>query len=258
MRWLGALTIACTLTTSLAHGAEGSTFTFDHDSSTLLAKGEKEGGAVYVPSDVTTPATLPLVVFLHGTNPTGALHLWMGGGNAPDLRDVVDGWKAPDRPTPFLLAAPSQTAAAKNGANLWPDFDLAAFVADVETALPSVVDVDPTRIVVVAHSGAGCSTAGGLAHVARAAKPLALAALDTCFDDVLGLALRDAARNGVGVAAYYQTSIWPRPVDLFVATVSDAPVFVRRLDPPGSTNPHDDLVPLALRQFLLEHLGPDS
>lgn len=255
MRWLTcALVVAVTLTASRAHGVEGSTFEFDHDSSTLLLKGETRGGAVYVPADIATPATLPLVVFLHGTNPTGALHLWMGGGNAPDLRTTVDGWKAPDRPVGFLLAAPSQTAAAKNGANLWPSFDLATFVADVQGALPSVVDVDPSRVVVLAHSGAGCNGAGGLAHVVRAGKPFAAAALDTCFDDVLGAALRDAASGGVTIAAYYQTHIWPRPIDLFTVTVADSPVSIHRLDPPGS-NPHDDLVPVAMQQFLLEVLG---
>lgn len=262
LRSVVALTVALTCAPRVAAAAAGSTLYFDHDSATLLEKGEQLGAAIYVPSDVDTPTALPLVVFLHGTNPTGALHLWLGGGPAPDLRDVVDGWTDPGRPAAFLLAAPSQTHGAGSGSTLWPTFDLASFVDHAEAALPTTVEVDRQRILVVGHSGAGCNGLGGLVSIATTAAsatttaPYALVALDTCLDDPFAMALRKASTRGVSVSVFFQRTIWPRDFDGFVKATSPA-VATFELAVAGS-NAHDDIVALALRRFLVESLGPRS
>lgn len=247
------LALAVTLESSVAVAASGSTLYFDHDSSSLLEKGEQLGAAVYVPADVDTPAALPLVVFLHGTNPTGALHLWMGGGPAPDLREIVDAWTGSDRPAPFLLAAPSQTRGARTGSTLWPTFDLSTFVDHAEAALPTTVEVDRERILVVGHSGAGCNGLGGLASIATTASPFALVALDTCLDDPFAAALRQSATSGVHVSVYFQRTIWLRDFDGFAKAVS--PTIKTTELTLGGPNAHDDIVALALHRFLVESLG---
>lgn len=247
------LALAVTFLSGAAAAASGSTLYFDHDTSSLLEKGEQLGGAVYVPADVDTPTALPLVVFLHGTNPTGALHLWMGGGPAPDLREIVDAWTGSSRPAPFLLAAPSQTRGAGTGSTLWPTFDLSSFVDHAEAALPTTVEVDRQRILVVGHSGAGCNGLGGLASIANTATPFALVALDTCLDDPLAAALRKSATDGVHVSVYFQRAIWPRDFDGFAKAVN--PTVTTTEVTVGGPNAHDDIVAVALRHFLVESLG---
>ncbi len=254
MRWISLLALVLSAA-STASAAEGTTFHFAHRDEQWLDKGDGLGGIVYVPGHADMPAALPVLVFLHGTNPGQHKHLWMGGGNVPDLREVVDGWTGPKTPVPFLLAAPSQVSNAQQGSTLWPAFDLAAFLADLEAALPISVDVDHQRIVVVGHSGAGCNGKGGLASVADGAVPVrALVALDTCLDEPLATALLRSQEHVDSVSVFFQTTAWKRDFDGFTKSLGGV-ARVRRLDV-VTANPHDDIVAPALRQIALDAFGP--
>ena len=79
-----AAAASCGLTTS----AEAETVYFQHEDARFLHRYQRNGGAAVVPEGVPAAQALPLVVFLHGTNPTSEPHLWMGGGSK-DLRPLA-------------------------------------------------------------------------------------------------------------------------------------------------------------------------
>jgi poly(3-hydroxybutyrate) depolymerase len=68
--------------------AHAKTLYFPHRDGQFLYRFQHNGGAAVVPDGVDAKQPLPLVVFLHGTNPTGEPHMWLGGGGK-DLRPLV-------------------------------------------------------------------------------------------------------------------------------------------------------------------------
>lgn len=68
--------------------AAAETIYFPHQDARFLYPFQRNGGAALVPDEATAEEPLPLVVVLHGTNPTPELHLWLGGG-ARDLRPLT-------------------------------------------------------------------------------------------------------------------------------------------------------------------------
>ncbi|RYE94968.1 MAG: hypothetical protein EOO75_00535, partial [Myxococcales bacterium] len=149
-------------------GAEASEERFAFEDERYLLPHQKEGGLVYVPSAVPAGASVPLVIFLHGNNPNGPLHRGLGSGAGLltssneieagyDLRPVVQ--EMIDRGTmaPVMVGGPSQTREASKGRDMWPTFDPFAFVDAAERSLGDRARVDRERVVVVGHSGAGCS-----------------------------------------------------------------------------------------------------
>jgi hypothetical protein len=118
---------------------------FEHEDERYLYPSQRHGGVALVPAG-TPGRRLPLLVFLHGSNPAQALHFWMGGGGR-DLRPVVGQLLASKRVKPFIFAGPSQTKAAAHGRNLWTHFDLDRFVGDVERGLDGRAIVDPDSVI---------------------------------------------------------------------------------------------------------------
>jgi hypothetical protein len=114
---------------------------FAHADQRYLEAEQRKGGAAFIPSKVPRRRAVPLVVFLHGTNPRGRLHPWLGG-SGDDLRLVAEALVQKGEVAPFVLAGPSQTRDAKAPAALWQDFDLKRFVRDVQSALRGRAEID--------------------------------------------------------------------------------------------------------------------
>lgn len=257
MRTLLAST-AVALAASSASAARAADVTFPFDDERLLQPEEREGGLAHVAPGAGSEA--PLVVWLHGVNEKGPLHRGLGSPGF-DLRAIVDELADASSIAPPIVAGPSQTRDAWTGSRLWSTFDLDAFVEEVEVATGT--KVDRGRVVLVGHSGAGCNPSGGLLSPMHEVKPLAILALDTCMDERFGKLLATAA-DVAPVHVVYQNAIWPREFDaferVFKATLAEQPgrqgTFAR-VDAPGA-NPHDEVVPVALRRMLPKLLPPPA
>jgi hypothetical protein len=240
--------------------AEAKTVYFPHQDARFLYQFQKKGGAALVPEGANADDALPLVVFLHGTNPIAEPHLWLGGGGR-DLRPLVEGLIQSGQVKPFVLAAPSQTKNAGLARKIWQGFDLNLFVDDVVRATSDRVTIDRTRVVLAGHSGAGCNPSGGLAAdfwSAGTTLPMALVSIDPCLDRKMGEAL---ARRPVEVPLllWWQPAIWVREPAKFTAALRrDKPEA--RVDrvlelPPMGRNPHEAILPVALESALRELFG---
>lgn len=236
------------------------TLYFPHRDGRFLYHYQKNGGAAVLPESTEASEPLPLVVFLHGTNPTSEPHLWLGGGGK-DLRPLVKRLISSGTVKPFVLAAPSQTKNAGLARTVWQDFDLNAFVEDVVRATDGKVTIDRSRVVLAGHSGAGCNPNGGLAAdfwSAGAPLPLALISIDPCLDRKMGGALARRPTE-VPLLLWWQPAIWIREPAKFTAALSrnkpeDRVDRVRELPPMGA-NPHEAILPVALESALRELFG---
>ncbi len=207
-------------------------FTFPYKDRLLLASGQTEGGAAFVPEN--DGGAMPLFVWLHGNNGDGVLHKDVNGKGAFDVRDLVPG--------EYVVAAPSQTnSEAASAPPLWQYFDLDSFVDATELAIGQ--PVDRSRIVLAGHSGAGCNPAGGLLAKLKYTYPTRILAIDTCLNAAYGARF---AALGVPVSAYYQTNQWVRDPAGFASAfvgkgaVADENTFMK-LDAD-----HSSIVPMAL------------
>lgn len=251
--------LALTLLISVNASASVDTVYFQHEDERYLYPSQHQGGAALV-SPGTRGRHLPLLVFLHGTNPARALHFWMGGGGR-DLRPVAAAMFASRQVKPFIFAGPSQTRAAEHGRNLWTHFDLDRFVGDVGRALDGRATVDPESVIVVGHSGAGCNLSGGLAadfwSRGRVA-PRSLVSIDPCLDADLGEAFARRP-SAVPLWVMWQSRAWPRQPGAFerALTAGAAPGRVdriERLNVAGPT-PHETILPLALERAVRDLLA---
>ena len=240
--------------------AQAKTTYFKHDDGRFLYRYQRNGGAAVVPDGASAEQRLPLVVFLHGTNPTSEPHLWMGGGGK-DLRPLIARLIGSGAVKPFVLAAPSQTKNAGLAAKVWQDFDLNRFVEDVMKATDGQVVIDRDQVVLAGHSGAGCNPSGGLATdfwSAGTPLPLALVSVDPCLDRKMGGAFARRPTE-VPLLLWWQPAIWVREPAKFTAALSrDKPE--QRVDrvlelPPMGANPHDAILPVALESALRELFG---
>jgi len=248
------LGVSIALAAPIAHSAPASSATvyFAHNDAQYLAENQREGGAALFPRGVDDEA-LPLIVFLHGTNPGGDLHLWLGGGGH-DLRPLARRLFTEKKLRRFILAGPSQTRAAGHGRTLWQDFDLSAFVDDVAEALDGRATIDRGSVVFVGHSGAGCNPRGGLATDFWShgrVSPRTLIAIDPCLDAKLGAAF---ARRPPRVPLWvmWQSAVWPREPAAFKSALvpSDAAPREDRVEKLLShgADAHDKILPLALER----------
>lgn len=247
--------------TLLAAPADGKTLYFPHQDDKFLYRFQRNGGAADVPVQAEgSTVALPLVVFLHGTNPSSEPHLWLGGGGR-DLRPLAQRLMQSGQVSPFVLAGPSQTKNAGLAATVWDHFDLNAFVDDVVRATEGIARIDRTRVVLAGHSGAGCNPRGGLASdfwSAGSPLPLALVSIDPCLDRKMGGAF---ARRPVEVPLllWWQPAIWVRqPAKFQAALLLDKPE--ERVDrlrelPPTGANPHEAILPVAFESALRELFG---
>ncbi len=257
-RALGLLAGALSLAWSAA--ADAKTLYFPHQDARFLYRFQRNGGAAVLPERVEASEALPLVVFLHGTNPTSEPHMWLGG-TGRDLRPLVKRLVDSGQVKPFVFAAPSQTKNAGLAATVWQGFDLNGFVDDVVRATEGKVSIDRTRVVLAGHSGAGCNPSGGLAAdfwSAGVPLPLALVSIDPCLDRKMGGAFARRPTE-VPLLLWWQPAIWVRqPAKFEAALARDKPEQrvdrVRELPPMGA-NPHEAILPVALESALRELFG---
>jgi hypothetical protein len=108
------------------------------------------------------------------------------------------------------------------------------------------VHLDRARVIVVGTSAAGCNPNGGiLSEGVRAAKPLAVVAIDTCVDARVEQPL--AALSTTAPVRFYWQRAWPRPIEDLAfscegCSVEEIPVL--------GSSPHIAIVPEALRRAL--------
>jgi len=243
-----------------ASTATAKTLYFPHQDGRFLYRFQHNGGAAVLPERAAAETALPLVVFLHGTNPSSEPHMWLGGGGR-DLRPLIKRLIESGQVKPFVLAAPSQTKNAGLAAKVWEGFDLNAFVDDVVAATDGAVSIDRTRVVLAGHSGAGCNPSGGLAAdfwSAGVPLPLALVSIDPCLDRKMGGAFARRPTE-VPLLLWWQPAIWVRePAKFEAALTRDKPEErvdrVRELPPMGA-NPHEAILPVALESALRELFG---
>lgn len=218
-------------------------------------------GRAYVPPEAAEVGRpLPLVVFLHGLNAALIPHRWMGGGSEGDVRAIAGKLVTSGDVAPLVVAAPSSVVKSQvaKGAS-WNHFDLDHFIDLTNARLKGNVDIDERRIVVVGHSGAGCSTAGGLATVgASKRRLLAIVAIDTCMAPAIATTLaRSDARTHV-VVTYQRLGWTKRPFAAFERAFERAVEkhpprdgILRKLDELApKTAPHDRCVPMTLERYL--------
>jgi hypothetical protein len=243
--------------------APAKTLYFPHRDPEFLHRFQRNGGAAQVPDRSEPGAPLPLVVFLHGTNPSSETHMWFGGGGK-DLRPLAQRLIASGQVAPFVLAAPSQTKNAALAATVWQGFDLNAFVDDVARATEGLVAIDRSRVVLAGHSGAGCNPQGGLAAdywSAGVPLPLALVSIDPCLDRKMGGAFARRPTE-VPLLLWWQPAIWVRQPHKFEAALSQGKPE-QRIDrvrelPPMGPNPHEAILPVAFESALRELFGTSA
>ena len=244
-------------------GSAAETRHFPHADKRYLRDHQHDGGALLLPAGIAPDAPMPLVVFLHGTNSAGELHLWLGGGGNYDLRTLARRLMDDDEVQPFLLAGPSQTKGAGLARTLWSGFDLGEFVEDAARAARGAATIDHARVILVGHSGAGCNPTGGLAGrrtINGDYGPRALVSIDPCLDAELGVAFGRRAPS-VPLTIWWQSAVWARSPEPFWAALQDQKPVSRidrmtELSVAGS-NPHDAIVPIAFERALRELLAPE-
>lgn len=209
---------------------------------------------------------LPLVVFLHGLNKELIPHRWMGGGNEGDVRRLVAERIDAGAIPPVVVAGPGSVVreAVARGAS-FPAIDLEHFVARTEAALAPDVRVDRGRVVVLGHSGAGCSARGGiLAGLRMKPPPLGVVSIDTCMGQGLAADLA-AAPPTTHVVVTWQDASWKsRPFAGFrttfargVAAHAPAAGALRELDHlPAEPRAHDATVGQTIAKWLPRLLTP--
>jgi hypothetical protein len=210
------------------------------------------GGLAHVAGTPQSPgAPMPIVVFLHGMNAAGDMHMWMGD-NRGDLRALADTWVGRGDVEPFVLAAPTHTRFATGSTVMWPTFDVMDFVGATEQALAGRVKIDRTRVILVGHSAAGCNTQGGLwgDPVQAQGKGLkAVVAVDTCLDEAIGE--RIAALGQKTPIMFLHQPGWRRPVGDLSKTCETARASCQTETFDGlHGNPHEAILPVAMFRAL--------
>jgi hypothetical protein len=245
--------------------ARGRTVDYPYDASDVGDPTRAYEGRAFVPAGPADGAPLPLVVFLHGLNRALIPHRWMGGGDEGDVRRIVGEMVARGALPRLILAGPGsvQPAAVSGGAS-FPVFDPDRFLSLTEGALAGVARIDRSRIVVVGHSGAGCSASGGLVAAAKAqARPLAILAIDTCMPVPLAEALGGGPPE-THVVVTWQTVSWKRDFAGFQRAFARAKEkrppaagVLRELDAlPAMPRAHDATVSQTMEKWLPRVLPP--
>ncbi len=205
-------------------GKRGTTIDFDYDGSDRRDRSRAYSGRIFLHRKVyEADGPLPLIVFFHGLNKDLIPHRWMGGGNEGDVREILSDLLDRGAVAPAILAGPGsvQKAAVSSGSS-FPTFDFDAFVDQTIAALDPRIPIDPKRIVVLGHSGAGCSEKGGIVSALSSSRPIhAVVSIDTCMPGSLASAL-GAASPTTHVVVTWQTASWTREFDHFKKVFSGA------------------------------------
>lgn len=244
----------------------GETIDFPFDGKTVDDPTQSYEGRVFITDRASVAAgPVPLVVFFHGLNRALIPHRWMGGGDEGDVRRIAGELVSAGAVAPLVLAGPgSIEKAAVSGGASFPTFDFDRFVDLTEKAVGDRVKIDRERVVVLGHSGAGCSAKGGIVS-ATASKlvPLAVVSIDTCMPGSLADALGRAGPK-THVVVTWQTATWDRGFDhfraVFDARVKEHPAgagVLRELDSlPNLPRSHDATVKQTFDKWLPRLLPP--
>jgi hypothetical protein len=229
---------------------------FAFDDERYLSWPQRHSGAVLLPLGASSSA-VPVIVLLHGVNPSREPHLWLGGGER-DLRPLAESLMRRPDVEPFVLAAPSQTRSAISPQTLWSGLSLGAFVEALAGVTDGDLQIDRSRVVLMGHSGAGCNPSGGLAgdfYSAGQLSPWAIVSIDPCLDFEMGTAM-SRRPSTVPLLLWWQSAVWPRePLGFWHALTLDKPE--QRLDRMqelrlASPNPHAAVVPAAFELAVRE------
>jgi hypothetical protein len=243
-----------------ADGKRGVTIDFEYDGKEDGDRARAYTGRVFLPRAVfESTGAVPLVVFFHGLNRDLIPHRWMGGGNEGDVREILSDLLEAGQLPPVILAGPGsvQKPAVSFGAS-FPTFDFDGFVRRTVAALPPGIPIDRARIIVLGHSGAGCSARGGIVSALDAAQPVhAIVSIDTCMPGSLAKALGTAPPE-THVVVTWQTASWDREFghfrSVFEAGVAKAPPkagVLRELDQlPNLPRSHDATVKQTFDKWL--------
>jgi hypothetical protein len=224
--WLMATALLCLLCFApnaraddgAASARQGKSYDYDYDGRDIgHAERAWRGRAYVAPKAAAASKPLPLVVFLHGLNKALIKHRWMGGGNEGDVRYIVGAMVERGAIEPVIVAGPGSVVASQvsRGAS-WNHFDLDHFIDRTVAELKGKARVDPQRIIVAGHSGAGCSSAGGLATLGKSKrKLLGIMSIDTCMGGDLAKRLARSDPNTHVVVSYQSVSWSKRPFKLF-------------------------------------------
>jgi hypothetical protein len=240
----------------------GRTIDFEYDGHDAHSVSLAYSGRVFVPDRVIAEGKpVPVVVFFHGLNKALVRHRWMGGGQEGDVRRIVLDLIAEGAIPPVIVAGPGsiQPDAVSDGAS-FPVFDFDKFMNMTKKSLEGIAEIDPRRIVVTGHSGAGCSEVGGIVSSLHSAfTPLSIISIDTCMGSKLALSL-SAAPPDTNVVVTWQTGSWDRDFDSFqiafkksLSSHPAAPGVLRTLDE-LPTKSHDATVAMTLKKYLPEVL----
>lgn len=251
---------------------DGQSYDYDYDGRDVGHPERRWMGRAFVHKKAATLSgqALPVLVFLHGNNGEAIKYRWMGGGVEGDLRRIVSELIETGLVPPMLVASPSSIDpnTMTNAGLSWPAFDLDVFLEKTADRLGSAAILDRGRVVVAAHSGAGCNIRGGLNTAVHAKNTPVLAAMsiDTCM--LLDLA-KDLAhvRSTTHVIVSWQSASWPEREfgafkTVFLREVKKAaptaPGVLRELDfeQPAVAAPHDALVGITLKKYLPRLLSP--
>lgn len=247
----------------------GKTYDFEWDGRDIGHPERAWLGRAYVPPQVAeAKRAVPLVVFLHGLNAALIKHRWMGGGQEGDVRRIVGGLVDQGIIPPVVVAAPSSIVASQvtKGAS-WNRFELDRFVDLTASRLSGLVEIDERRIIVAGHSGAGCSTEGGLATVRNSKRRLlGILSIDTCMSPALAEHLVAADAKTHVVVSWQSVSWSSRPFGLFGKVfkreAQKRPAedgVLRELDEQKpEQSPHDATVALTFERWLPKILPPAS
>ncbi len=245
----------------------GKTYDYEWDGRDIRRAELAWFGRAYVPPRASkAKRAVPLVVFLHGLNAALIKHRWMGGGTEGDVRRIVGALVDEGAIEPVVVAGPSSIVKSQvaKGAS-WNHFDLDRFVDLTVSRLSGLVDIDESRIVVAGHSGAGCSTAGGLATVGQSRRRLhAILSMDTCMSPALAERLARADPHTHVVVSWQAISWANRPFApfrrAFEQTAAAHPAddgILRALDEQRpAASPHDATVALTFQRWLPKILPP--
>ena len=236
----------------------GRTIDFEYDGRDKKSVALAYSGRVFVPDAVIAAGKpVPLVVFFHGLNKELVRHRWMGGGEEGDVRRIVLSLIESGDIPPVIVAGPGsiQPDAVSDGAS-FPYFDFDKFMALTKQSVNGLAEIDPNKIVVAGHSGAGCSERGGIVSAMHSSfVPHSIISMDTCM--LMGLAeTLSAAPASTNVVVTWQSASWDREFDVFKTTFKKgaeghpASVGVLRTLDELPTNSHDATVGMTFKKYL--------
>ncbi len=149
-----------------------------------------DGGQVWIPREAACGGRFPVLVLLHGNNPYGRLHKYLGGGK--NIDKIARSYLNKRYIEPVILAEPIHHAVCKrkelrHGLDLlWAGrFSFRTYRHRLE-ALLRQHHIRAKNWSLIGHSGAGCCPMGGLFTAAQVWRRLKIwATADTCYKNPL-------------------------------------------------------------------------